>query len=195
MDPPPVEPEKKAAAEPPARQPKNRKPLKPKLKKREKPAPAPRRSSPPPEPAAAARPPPAPDRKLQATAAAQTAETASPEPPPTLGERNPPAQASLPPAPKAAAILKEASPLYRANPAPRYPLSARRRGYQGTVILEVLVGHTGRVVDLRLAQSSGHGTLDDAALEAVRGWRFVPGTRDDLPVDMWVRVPVRFQLR
>ena len=101
----------------------------------------------------------------------------------------------MPATPKAAAIVKEASPLYRVNPPPAYPLSARRRGYQGMVILEVLVGYSGRVVDLRLAQSSGHGVLDDAALEAVKTWRFIPGSRDGLPVDMWVRVPVRFELR
>jgi protein TonB len=33
------------------------------------------------------------------------------------------------------------------------------------------------------------------ALDAVRTWRFVPGTRDGVPDSMWTRVPVVFRLK
>ena len=89
---------------------------------------------------------------------------------------------------------REATPLYRQNPVPDYPLLGRKRGYQGTVIIDVLVSREGRVSDLRLFTSSGHTVLDQAALTSVKTWLFHPGTRGEEKVDMWVKVPVRFQL-
>jgi len=91
--------------------------------------------------------------------------------------------------------LTEARPLYRENPPPEYPRLARRRGYQGTVILDVLVDKTGGVKQLKIEGSSGHGSLDRAAKQAVKRWRFAPGRRGDEPVDMWVKVPVRYELK
>jgi protein TonB len=91
--------------------------------------------------------------------------------------------------------LVEAVPVYRKNPAPRYPHVARRRGYEGTVVLEVLVNEAGRVEDLRLFQSSGYDVLDRAAIKSVQEWVFEPARRGDQRVEMWVQVPVRFQLK
>jgi protein TonB len=90
--------------------------------------------------------------------------------------------------------VQEATPLYRQNPVPEYPVIARSRGYQGTVVLDVLVSREGKVKDLTLSVSSGHSVLDQAALASVKGWLFDPGTRGGEKVDMWVKVPVRFQL-
>lgn len=98
-------------------------------------------------------------------------------------------------APQAALVTVQATPLYRVNPPPRYPRLARRRGLEGTVLLEVLVDRNGRVREVRVQASSGHPILDRAAFKGVRNWRFSPGTIDGQPSDMWIRVPVRFQLR
>ena len=89
----------------------------------------------------------------------------------------------------------EARPLYRANPPPKYPTMARKRGYTGNVVLEVLVGRNGSVVDLRVFSSSGHTILDKAAISSVKNWTFEPGTRGDEKIAMWVRVPIRFELK
>ncbi len=89
----------------------------------------------------------------------------------------------------------EAVPLYKINPPPRYPESARRRGVQGTVVLSVHVDARGRASNLWLFTSSGHRSLDNAALQAVKDWIFEPGTQGGLPVAMWVKVPVRFELK
>jgi len=94
----------------------------------------------------------------------------------------------------AALPLRKARPLYRQNPPPRYPRSARRRGYEGSVILEVKVLRDGSVGDLRVLTSSGYSVLDKAAVKSVNKWLFEPGMQGDQKVDMWVRVPIRFKI-
>lgn len=90
--------------------------------------------------------------------------------------------------------IKEATPDYRSNPVPPYPSRARRRGYEGTVTLKVLVDREGRVAELMVHDTSGYRMLDRAALRAVRDWRFIPGMRGNETIEMWVMVPVRFEL-
>ena len=92
------------------------------------------------------------------------------------------------------AIVVAATPRYSVNPPPVYPAIARKRGDEGTVLLEVHVDEAGRVDDLRIAASSGYNPLDRAALKAVRRWRFEPGRRGDRKIAVWVRVPVIFRL-
>lgn len=92
------------------------------------------------------------------------------------------------------AVIREARPLYRLNPPPKYPRIARERGYQGTVFLEVLVDSKGKVDDVKVHDSSGYQILDKAAMKAVKGWTFEPGQRGSNYVTMWVSVPVRFEL-
>ncbi|MBU0675170.1 MAG: energy transducer TonB [Proteobacteria bacterium] len=92
-------------------------------------------------------------------------------------------------------IIREARPLYQHNPPPVYPGKARKRRQQGTVVLEVRVGVDGGVAQIRLHQSSGHDLLDRAAMNAVRDWRFEPGTKNGRAVAMPVLVPVRFELK
>jgi TonB family protein len=87
-----------------------------------------------------------------------------------------------------------ARPRYRKNPQPVYPRVAKRRGYQGMVLLEVLVGRNGSPEKVRVFRSSGHRSLDRAAVAAVKKWSFVPGREGEKRVDMWVRIPIRFQL-
>jgi periplasmic protein TonB len=77
---------------------------------------------------------------------------------------------------------------------PVYPESARRRGQQGRVILRVSVAPDGNPVQVQVGRSSGFTTLDDAALDAVRRWRFVPAMRAGQPVQAVAEVPVLFRL-
>ncbi len=88
----------------------------------------------------------------------------------------------------------EAVPLYKLNPPPVYPRRAKRRGYEGVVVLEVRVDKQGRPSDIRVVTSSGYGLLDRAAERAVRQWVFEPAFRGEEKIAMWVQVPVRFQL-
>lgn len=79
--------------------------------------------------------------------------------------------------------------LLEADP-PAYPTLARRRGWEGSVLLDLHVAADGTVSEATVATSSGHVMLDDAALRAVRTWRFVPGDPDRS-----VRHRVTFKLR
>lgn len=92
-------------------------------------------------------------------------------------------------------VVRMATPLYHLNPPPKYPQIAKKRGYQGTVLLNVLVETDGTVGDLEIFQTSGYSILDRAARNGVGKWIFSPGQKGTKAVEMWVRVPVRFQLQ
>jgi len=87
-----------------------------------------------------------------------------------------------------------ANPIYKHNISPPYPLLARRRGHQGTVLLEVLVSTDGKAASIRLSRSSGYSILDRAAIKGVRDWLFYPAKRGDELFEMWVKIPIRFKL-
>ncbi len=91
-------------------------------------------------------------------------------------------------------VIQTAMPLYKENQLPVYPGLARKRGYEGTTVLRVLVNEKGMVGKVRVATSSGHGILDKAAVAAVKRWSFAPGVNNGLPIAMWVMVPVHFSL-
>ncbi|MBI3222771.1 MAG: energy transducer TonB [Nitrosomonadales bacterium] len=84
---------------------------------------------------------------------------------------------------------------YLHNPLPAYPMVARRMGWQGRVVLNVEVLASGLPGQVRVQQGSGHEALDDAALQAVRGWRFVPARQGGQVVTKWFLVPIPFILK
>jgi protein TonB len=93
------------------------------------------------------------------------------------------------------AMVTTAIPDYRENPKPYYPIMARKRGHQGTLVLQVEVLSDGTVGRIKLKKSSGYLSLDNSTIEAVKKWKFIPGRRGNIPITMWVNVPVRFELK
>jgi len=71
---------------------------------------------------------------------------------------------------------------------------AIRRGYQGTTLLRVRIVEDGRVEVVEIKESSGYRILDEAAMKAVRPWRFTPALMAGKPVASWVLVPIAFKL-
>lgn len=115
------------------------------------------------------------------------------------GKAGPPPQITRAPSPADAPAATPVVPpnfnaAYLRNPPPRYPVSARRNGEQGTVTLKILVTRDGLPASITVQATSGYTTLDQAALEAVRGWRFAPARRGTQPVEAWVLVPIVFKL-
>ena len=84
---------------------------------------------------------------------------------------------------------------YLSNPAPKYPAAARRLRLQGTATVRVLVSAGGRPMTVTLQETSGTRALDEAALDAVQHWSFVPALRGSKPVAAEVDVPLRFTLK
>lgn len=144
-----------------------------------KPTPKPTLATPAPKATQAAAP-------LRQTAPPESA-TATTNPPPATPGDHPPALAArvVPPRFDAA---------YLHNPPPVYPLSARRRGDQGTVIVRAEVSTDGRCLRVEIERSSGHSRLDRAALAAIRQWRFTPARRGEQTVAAWVAIPIDFRL-
>ena len=83
---------------------------------------------------------------------------------------------------------------YLNNPSPVYPVFAKRAREQGVVMLHVRVDAAGNVEGIEVHKSSGSLRLDDAALAAVRRWRFVPARTGARTVAGIALVPIHFQL-
>lgn len=83
---------------------------------------------------------------------------------------------------------------YLNNPAPAYPPMARRLKEQGRVLLKVLVGENGHAENVQIENSSGYSKLDQAALEAVKQWTFIPAKRSNQAISAYVLVPIKFSL-
>jgi serine/threonine-protein kinase len=84
----------------------------------------------------------------------------------------------------------ETRPRCLSCPAPPYPPAAERYGLAGTVELEITIDEKGSVTGTRVL--SGHSAFRAAAEKVVRGWRFVPATRDGVPVGYTLRQIVEF---
>jgi protein TonB len=123
---------------------------------------------------------------------ADTTTASSPNPPtprPAL-----PSRETAPAAPPTqVAMAPGVDPVPLSTPAPRYPPEALRNQESGTVLLHVDVGADGVPTQVQVAKSSRSRSLDRAASEAVRQWRFKPAQRNGQPVPASVQVPVAFE--
>ena len=138
------------------------------------------------------KPRPAPPRPPVQLAAPET----SPAPLPAVV---PPAPTTAPPVAAPPAPVQATQPRfdadYLSNPAPTYPPLSRRMGEEGKVVLRVHVEPTGRPSQVEVRTSSNSPRLDQAALDAVWRWKFVPAKRGDEPIAAWVLVPITFNLK
>ena len=80
------------------------------------------------------------------------------------------------------------------NQPPAYPMEAARQHAQGTVTLLIRVSAQGRPQDVVIATSSGAESLDRAARNAVRRWRFTPAQVQGTPVPFDYSLDIRFVL-
>ena len=80
------------------------------------------------------------------------------------------------------------------NRPPEYPRRARRQGLEGRVVIGVSVSTQGRPRKVFVTESSGLEIFDDAALTAIKQWRFLPARRGGTPVDTSVLIPIVFRL-
>lgn len=98
--------------------------------------------------------------------------------------------AAIPPAPASAVGVAGT------HTVPPYPPVARRLSQEGTVRLRIALDDRGAISTVTIAKSSGHETLDTAALQWVKShWRYRPATRDGQPVASSTVADIVFDLR
>jgi periplasmic protein TonB len=78
---------------------------------------------------------------------------------------------------------------------PNYTEGAMRRKVQGLVEMQVVVLEDGTVGDDVIVTKSLDEELDQQAIQAVKQWKFRPGTKDDKPVRVQVSIEMTFTLR
>jgi len=76
---------------------------------------------------------------------------------------------------------------------PVYPEDARAAGIEGVVILDIVIGEDGAVLDSQVLRSIL--ALDRAAVNAVQQWRFAPTVLNGEPVEVEMTVTVNFTLQ
>lgn len=75
-----------------------------------------------------------------------------------------------------------------------YPPRAKAKGIKGYVVLSLLIGVTGEIEQVTVIESYPDGVFDDAALQGVNQWKFVPAMYQGKAVRAWARQRVRFDL-
>ena len=104
----------------------------------------------------------------------------------------PPPPPPAPPAPPIRLSTGVTPPRRIAGPEPVYPVTARTAHVEGLVIVEAVIGTDGRVQSARVLRSVA--LLDEAALDAVRQWRYTPGMLNGEAVSIVMTVTVNFSL-
>jgi len=87
-------------------------------------------------------------------------------------------------------LMMEGSLIRRVEP--QYPVIAKNMGVQGTVVLAAVISREGTIEQLQVV--SGHPLLVQAALRAVREWRYRPYILNDAPVEVDTQITVNFIL-
>jgi len=87
--------------------------------------------------------------------------------------------------------VKPAKPLL--TPEPQWPESARKKQFEGVIVLEGYVGTDGNFHDAKVIRSL-QPALDAAAVEAVGKWKFKPCTKDGTPVNCKTNLEIAFNL-
>ena len=124
---------------------------------------------------------------------------------PETTEEQPERQASETAKPESAAAVRDkarderaqvvSDPVALNRIVPSYPRSARRKGHEGSVTVEITVAADGLVGGAEIVGSSGHAELDAAALDAARTAHFAPATVDGATVSGRLRLTFDFRLK
>jgi protein TonB len=113
----------------------------------------------------------------------------------------PPVIASAAPPAAGPAVVADSAPVaprvdaaYFSNAPPEYPRKLLKRGIEGDVLVRAQVQPDGHCRQVQVMESSGYRLFDQAALSAVRDWRFVPASSGVHAVMAWVDVPIEFRV-
>lgn len=116
-------------------------------------------------------------------------------PAPTASTAVVPVPAPAPPAPALRSPVSVSGVEYLTPPRAEYPISARRAGIEGKVVLRLLIDEKGLPQRADIHQSSGHARLDEAARSAALHALFKPHLEDGQPMPVYALVPISFSLK
>ena len=150
------------------------------------PDPLPRR-----EPVNTTKPQPVSIAKIEETIAIETALPVPPSPNRAIDSLPKPGEDVMNSKTRRGVIAK---PDFLRNPKPPYPPLALRRGWEGTVLLEVRVTTNGRAAEVRVKQSSGYSLLDEAAMKAAQDYDYIPAVVDGVAIESRVEFPMPFKI-
>jgi protein TonB len=111
--------------------------------------------------------------------------------PPLVSSARLQALKALPPGSAESSI---SSPRIVSSSKPLYPRVARESGWEGTVIIRTLITPDGIPSRVEIRKSCGYESLDLAAQEAIKTWKFLPAKDGNIPIAKWVDIPVKFDL-
>ncbi len=78
---------------------------------------------------------------------------------------------------------------------PEYPDAARKEKIEGSVILQAIVMKDGSVGDIVVLRAPGKNLgFEQAAIDAVKKWKYKPATKNGIPVDVYFTVEITFSL-
>lgn len=92
------------------------------------------------------------------------------------------------------AIQADVSPTLSGTVPAAYPEALRRRGIEGEVQVQMVVGKDGSVESATVISSSGYGLMDKAAVNAAYGYTFSPAYKEEIPVRCYAVRTFRFRL-
>jgi protein TonB len=137
---------------------------------------------------------PAQPVKPEQTPPRQVEDQSPPTPVPQAVASVSPPVADKPAAAELSLELPHANAAYLRNPPPVYPKRLLKRRVEGSVLVTAQVQHNGHCNQVLLKKSSGFQLFDEAALSAVREWRFIPARKGTQTVTAWVDVPIEFRI-
>ena len=86
------------------------------------------------------------------------------------------------------------APAFIAGSRPAYPQAARKARWEGAVIVRIFIEADGTVASAAVKAGSGYDILDEAAVQAVKKWRYSPAKEGGAPIASLHDVRVRFSL-
>lgn len=75
----------------------------------------------------------------------------------------------------------------------QYPQSARSQGIEGFVIISLLINNLGEIEDIQILESTSK-VFNKPAIDGVSSWKFKPAEYQGVPVKVWVRQKISFDL-
>jgi len=80
------------------------------------------------------------------------------------------------------------------NPHPEYPMIARKKGWQGRLLLNVRISENGDVLNINIVKTSGFRILDNTSVKTIKAWKFTPARLGKNNVEDYLNIPISFKL-